>query len=111
MLASVSACSLHGGIQLPQIPSAISLSSSGFVCQDAGQGKGHPRGMLTSLLPVKKRNSLGYLLLFYMSQMGCLKTIDVVLKSCFGKIPCFAPLKAYCSLLDGFLKCGLEQKF
>lgn len=26
MLASVSACSLHGGIQLPQIPSAMSLS-------------------------------------------------------------------------------------
>lgn len=114
MLASVSACSLQwNSVALNSVcnVTVVSLSSSGCICQDAVQGKGHPRGMHTSLLPVKKHNPLGYLFLFYTSQMGCLKTIGVVLKSCLGKISCFTPLKASCNLLDGFLKCGLEQKF
>jgi len=77
-----------------------------------GVGKrGTSPWMLALLLPVKNHETLGYLLLSYTPQTGCLKTIGVVLKSCLGEIPCFTPAKAHCILLDEFLKCGLQQKF
>lgn len=115
MLTSASVCSHCSGIQLPQIPSVLLLSRH---CpqQDTVVGMQYRERdassvVLALLLPVMDQETLWYLLLLYTVKPGCLKTMDVVLKSCFGEIPCFKLVKAYCILLDGFLKCGLEQKF
>ena len=65
------------------VPSRMCLSG----CSPGKEG--HPGRVLALLLPVMKHDNLGYLLLFYTPQMGCLKTIDVVLKFCLGEIPGF----------------------
>lgn len=81
-----------------------------FVVCSAGKG-GRPGWELSLLLPVTNNETLGYLLLFCTPRGGCLETTDVVVKSCLGEIPRFALVKAYCILLDDFLKCGLQQQF
>lgn len=90
----------------------VTIILSGMRLSGCGIGEeGHPRWVLALLLPVMKHDTLGYLLLFHTPQMWCLKTIDVVLKSRLGEIPCLTLVKTYCILLDGFRKCVLEQKF
>lgn len=116
MLTSASACSHHAGIQLPQITSAtcryLATARSRMCLLGCGAGKeGQTWWVFALLLLVTKHDTLEYLFLSCTPEMGYLQTTDVVPKSCLREIPCLTLVKAYCVLLDGFLKCDVEQKF
>lgn len=106
MLTVTSVCNHHAGIQLPQITSAtckhLAAAVSRMWLLGCGAGKeGHPRWVLALLLSVTKHDTLGYLFLSCIPEMGYLKTTDVVLKSCLGEISRLTLVKAYFILLAG----------